>query len=708
MDPQNNLPNKEVADPKSSAGQKEPKPVTSANRQPVINRNKRLLGYILVSLIFVFVGYAFYAVYSNKITVPQPGKTPTTDNSLKIEKFASDEEFKSYFAEADSFSGGISSGFGASIGAPQRRAVETLDLAPAFGDAGVSLPEAGGGGIPDRVSETNVQVKGIDEPDIVKTDGNNIFFSSGFYGGFRGIPEPLPIRELSFEEDNSLDFAPSPINAPSTKVITAFPPASLSEKSEIDKTGELLLVDNVLVIFSGNKIYGYDHAAKSITPPQLWNFEFDSKQQIVSSRLFDGKIYVVSKTFARNHPCPIPLRTGTRSLVIPCTDVFRPSSNVPVDSTFTISVINPKTGEVEKNTSFVGSSGQSIVYMSQNSIYITYPISSNMLDFIYGFFNTEAKDLIPSDVLTKLRNLKDLDISNRAKLIEFEVILEKYNSSLTDDERLRIENEMENRLETYTQSHMREFEATGIVKIANNGLGIQASGSIPGSPLNQFAIDEYKKNLRVATTVGQSLFGTDSENDVYVLDNNLKISGSVQGLGITERIFSARFIEDKGYLVTFRQIDPFYVLDLSNPNNPEVKGELKIPGFSSYLHPIDKDTIVGVGRENSQVKISLFDVSNPANPIEASKYTLDEFWTEVTNTHHAFLMDSEKGIFFMPGGKGGYIFSYGGNELKLVKAVSTTSAKRAIYINDYLYIIGDTEIVVLNENDWEEVNSLEL
>jgi uncharacterized secreted protein with C-terminal beta-propeller domain len=178
-------------------------------------------------------------------------------------------------------------------------------------------------------------------------------------------------------------------------------------------------------------------------------------------------------------------------------------------------------------------------------------------------------------------------------------------------------------------------------------------------------------------------------------------------LGLTEQIYSVRFIEDKGFIVTFRQTDPFYVLDLSNPEKPELKGQLKIPGYSSYLHPITKDKILGIGKEGSNVKISLFDVSDPEKPTEISKYNLDEYWSDILNTHHAFLLDEKHQIFFLPGGRGGYIFSYKGDKLELKRAVSDINAKRAIYINDYLYIIGDNKIVVLNELNWEKINALE-
>ncbi|MFB6076360.1 MAG: beta-propeller domain-containing protein, partial [Candidatus Aenigmatarchaeota archaeon] len=249
------------------------------------------------------------------------------------------------------------------------------------------------------------------------------------------------------------------------------------------------------------------------------------------------------------------------------------------------------------------------------------------------------------------------------------------------------------------------FEKTGIAKIDLESMDVVSNGNIPGSLLNQFSLDEYENNLRIATTVGR---GDKSVNDVYVLDKNLNIMSSVKDLGETERIYSVRFMGDKGYVVTYRRIDPFYVLDLSEPSNPEMKGKLKIPGYSSYLHPLNENKILGIGEEDNKVKISLFDVSKPEDPQEIDKYSLDEYWSEVSNTHHAFLLDKKHKIFFLPGNKGGYIFSYTGDEIGLEKVVSTSQAKRAIYIDDYLYILSQEEVVVLDENNWKEVDDLEL
>jgi uncharacterized secreted protein with C-terminal beta-propeller domain len=135
---------------------------------------------------------------------------------------------------------------------------------------------------------------------------------------------------------------------------------------------------------------------------------------------------------------------------------------------------------------------------------------------------------------------------------------------------------------------------------------------------------------------------------------------------------------------------------------------LKIPGYSSYLHPISKDKILGIGKENWQVKISLFDVAQAENPKELDKYILDESWSDILNTHHAFLLDKKHQVFFLPGSRGGYVFSYRNDKLGLVKAVSGISARRAIYLDDYLYIIADNEITVLNEINWEKIKELEI
>jgi uncharacterized secreted protein with C-terminal beta-propeller domain len=160
-----------------------------------------------------------------------------------------------------------------------------------------------------------------------------------------------------------------------------------------------------------------------------------------------------------------------------------------------------------------------------------------------------------------------------------------------------------------------------------------ASGNVPGTTLNQFSADEYDGRLRVATTMSSfSEAGWESQNGVYVLESRgseLSVVGSVTGIAPGETIHSVRFAGDRGFVVTFRQVDPFYTLDLRDPTDPKVVGELKIPGYSSYLQVLDENHVVGIGRVDLgdwqwRVQVSLFDISDFADPKRIGLYTFDE------------------------------------------------------------------------------------
>jgi len=646
-----------------------------------------LIGVFLVAVLAIWISYKNLEFGDFLSPIPAP-------KVEGIKKFSSEEEFENYLEEAEA-------------------AVEYFGLGLALEKVGVPTPlmegiGGGGEGIPERVSETTVQVPGVDESDIVKTDGKEIYFSPG---------RIWPIwREPIIMEMEEKIIPPYPYKEPKTKLIKAFPPADLAQDSEIEKSGDLLLSKDILVIFSGQVIVGYD-VSNPKAPEKKWEIKLEEKNSIVTSRLYRDKIYLITKNLIDEiRPCPIkPLVIEGKPIEIKCQEIYHPVFPVPIDVTFLAMVLDPVSGKIENKISFVGSSGQSVVYMSEKAIYITYTYYESIVKFFSKFLKEKCRDLIPNWAIEKLEKLESYDISQQTKLLELQSILEKYKNSLDKDERLRIENELANRMADYYQKEKRELEKSGILKIGLEKFEIAATGNIPGYPLNQFSLDEYQENLRIATTIGErfswfgfGMGGGESANDVYILDKNLKISGSIKDLGLKERIYSARFIEDKGYLVTFREIDPFYVLDLSNPKKPELKGELKIPGYSSYLHPITKDKILGIGKEDWKVKISLFDVVMPENPKELDKYILDESWSDILSTHHAFLLDKKHEIFFLPGSRGGYVFSYKNEKLGLIKAVSEISARRAIYINDYLYIISDNKITVLNEIDWQKLKELEI
>ncbi len=624
-------------------------------------------------------------------------------NSSEFRKFSSEGELKDYLEKSNSFQDAFGGGF-----IKREMAFDAAVSSPsALGVSKEGVFESAGSAFAKRVSETNVQVSGIDEPDILKTNGESIYFSSqNYYRG--GIVEIMP--RVGIETDAIMPFYK---NKASTKIINAFPPSDLKEESEIKESGNLLISENNLIIFSGNFIYAYD-VKDSKNPKKKWDIELKNNNYLVQARLYNDKIYLITKKgIDRYNPCPIvPFAVKKEDIEISCKDIYHPNVIVPSDVTYSISTINADTGKMDMGISFLGSY-DSKIYMSKNSLFVAYSYSSDPISFFYDFI-LENQDIFSKTILERIKTLKNYEISQNTKIIELQLALDKFKNSLNGDEVLVFENEMQNRMSSYIDKNKRKMQKTNIVKINLNDFKLNSIGTVPGVLLNQFSMDEYQDNLRIATTIGQQSFGFRSvifrpqqaENDLYILDKNMNIVSSILGFGLDERIYSVRFLKDKAFIVTFRQIDPFFVMDLSNPKKPKITGELKIPGYSSYLHPINKDKILGIGKEGSKVKISLFDVSNPKNPKELAKYILNEYWSEVLNTHRAFLLDNKYKVFFIPGSKGAYIFSFKDDKLKLQKALSGISTKRALYLDNYFYIVGNTKIIVLDQLNWKKVNEL--
>lgn len=614
--------------------------------------------------------------FNNTTKTPEPEVKETPQPEEKNEsivpefkRFSSEEEMREYLIETMSFIPPFYAvkGIVREV-APQMPPLFTPTPAPVPTKTPV-LGEAVYSG-PERFSGTNVQVRGIDEPDIVKTDGVNIYVSRLYYG----IPYPR--------------FAPE-FESRIVSVM-AYPPENLSLNYEIPDNGELLLHSDTLIALKYSEITGYNKSDGK----EKWRMEIDGK--IVATRLYNDSIYLLITVYPEIYdPCPVrPVMINGESYEIRCVDVYFPVG-IPSEIMYSVLKVNPENGKIEKSFSFMGGYG-STVYMSQNAIYIAYQNNLGE-DEIFFRFLKENRNLFPRDVVERIEQVMGYDLSGYAKYVEIQHTIQKYLMSLGKDERLKFESDLWNRMQEFREAHKREIQRTYIVKVDLN-LEPVADGEIAGRLLNQFSMDEYSGYLRVATTFGD-------ENDLYVLDSKLNVVGSIQGYGRDERIYAVRFIGDRGYIVTFRETDPFFVIDLSNPENPEIKGELKIPGFSSYLHPISEHLILGIGREEGYVKISMFDVSNPERPEEKSRYLLKESWSEVLGNHHAFMIDQKHGIFFLPAGAKGYVFSYDG-ELRLVKVIDNR-ALRALYIDDYLYIVGDS-VAVYDEYTWEKVNELKI
>ncbi|MFA5635635.1 MAG: beta-propeller domain-containing protein, partial [Anaerovoracaceae bacterium] len=295
-------------------------------------------------------------------------------------------------------------------------------------------------------------------------------------------------------------------------------------------------------------------------------------------------------------------------------------------------------------------------------------------------------------------------------------------------------------------SYEGNTDVTNITKFRIDGMniGYAGSGKVKGHLLNQFSMDEFEGNLRVATTVW------DEGNNLFVLDGSLNIIGSVTGLAKGETIYSVRFMGDKGYVVTFRTMDPLFVFDLSNPTAPRVTGELKMPGFSNYLHPIGDDLILGIGMETRELierdstgketvvgfrqgglKISLFDVADMGKPKEVTNLVIGESgsYSEALYNHKAVMVDaaSQQIVFdafiakekdWNNSNQGALVISYKGKDINRkgflkyeepeVYGKYIPYGRRAAYIGDTLYYIQDGIINAFDYNSLEKTGTLVL
>ncbi|HUV60664.1 MAG TPA: beta-propeller domain-containing protein [Thermoplasmata archaeon] len=266
---------------------------------------------------------------------------------------------------------------------------------------------------------------------------------------------------------------------------------------------------------------------------------------------------------------------------------------------------------------------------------------------------------------------------------------------------------------------------TTIHKVEVDGLRMNAvaTGEVRGWLLDQFSMDESGGILRVATTTSW----ISPENNVYVLSADMVTIGSLEGLAPTERIYASRFLGDTLYLVTFRQVDPLFVIDLSAPSAPVVLGELKVPGFSSYLHPISDGLVLGVGSQDGCVKLSLFDVSDPANPTETGNYMVeDKSWTPVSYDHKALLFEPARDLLVIPITTYDYTSSYTSQSAAWAFNVSAEDGislwgkvvhdetdycshiERSLYIDDTLYTLSYSSIVASSLYDLSEMGALTL
>lgn len=273
-----------------------------------------------------------------------------------------------------------------------------------------------------------------------------------------------------------------------------------------------------------------------------------------------------------------------------------------------------------------------------------------------------------------------------------------------------------------TKTKLMKFEL-------NNGKIIyKAKCEVEGRVNNQFSMDENGDNFRIATTTGEIWSNQNTSNNLYVLNDKLEEIGKIEGLAEGEKIYSVRYMGSKAYVVTFKQTDPFWVIDLSDVKNPKVLGEVKLPGYSTYLHPYDETHVIGFGYGNekqNELKLVMFDVSDLANPKVLFEIAVGDKYTfsELLYNHKVAIFSKEKNIIAFP------ILSSSGRKMNSRAAIYgidldngfalkgeigevtdnyEEQVRRIVYVNNNYYVLSYVDVKVANMDNLEVVKDIDI
>ncbi len=746
----------------------------------------------LLIVFFVALSAAFFIEsYSNQAQNP-------------LKKFASAEEMQN-FLKANQGQGGFgdaafASRVTTSAGAPMVQQLESVAAGQktSGADAAGSLDYSG----------TNVQVKGVDEPDIIKTDGEHIYVVSqqslvildaypgenarivsttALNGTAREIfvnGNKLVVFGYTYERADTLEPPPPPEQATEKMIAPDYYYPQYTQKAFI-------------------KIFDVsDRSAPALTKDIKMDGEY------YDARMIGSYAYAIinQPIQYRGDVVPLPMKyaEGRASPAFDYTDVYY--LDYPDYSyRFTdIIALNLGTEEETHNPYLLGYAQN--LFVSQDNIYITGTKQFRQSYFADAMINEIIMPIVPANVAAEMSSIQRSNATEYEKLQQTGEALNKHMSTLSEEQKRDLQAQAEKRMNDFAIKIQKEMQKTIIHKISvsNGKVEYKAHGEVPGTPLNQFSMDEHNGYFRIATTTRdfgsfgggmgvavqtsgsqEITLGEDQQmakpveqpspttiappqperpstlNHIYVLDANMNIAGKLEDLAPGESIYSARFIGDRAYLVTFKKIDPLFVIDLSAPSAPKVLGKLKIPGYSDYLHPYDENHIIGIGKEAVEakqgdfawyqgVKLALFDVTDVENPKEISKYVIGDRGTdsEALRDHKAFLFSKEKSLLVIPVllaeinrdqyPEGATDFAYGDYkfqgayvfELTLDRGFvlkgrvthvaddsfdksgyyffSPASVKRSLYIGDYLYTLSDAMLKINKLADLAEVKGIKL
>jgi len=679
--------------------------IISPSKKPSLSYLKSILPAILIALALIALVGLFVP--------PEDGDGPITPITPIVEEglkqFSSQAELENFVKDAsenreifDVF-GGFARTMEATGGSPQM-----------VGTTAASETKAAA----DDYSTTNIQVEGVDEADIVKNDGKYIYVVSG----------------------NKV------------VIVDAYPAEDMEVLSEIDfdnRISEIFINEDKLIVFASGYGYGSSGYKSSVHIYDIEDREDPEEEQVietdgnyVGSRMIDDYVYVISTKYVRteNPVPPVYTVNGVREEVSARDVYYWPYPDTSYGFT-SVMAIDIDDGDFNSEVYLTGSTRT--IYVSQDNIYLTQQKRMNYENYVEEIAEQVYFPLLPEAHEERIEEILDSEKSSYLKLRDMQKVVEDYSLTLKADDMVEFSKELQEELEEFSIDIQKKTEKTIVhkIKIRKKNIDYKGAGEVPGRVLNQFSMDEYDGYFRIATTTGNTWQET-SLNHLYILDEDLEIVGEVEDLAKGERIYSARFMGERAYMVTFRQVDPFYVLDLSNPDNPKVLGYLKIPGYSTYLHAYDEDHVIGLGKEGRNLKLSLFDVSDVEYPIEVDKYTIEGATYSDSNAlydHKAFLFDREKGLLVIPVSynefvgyeqtdygyeykkyrysQGAFVFDIDEDGFDLKGEISHRrnverdwlyTVERSLYMDDVLYTISKKRIKANSLDDLDEIESVSL
>ncbi len=662
-----------------------------------------MVSIVILSLISSTINYNYKLqptqLYLTQNTTSKIKEKPYIISSEKglmlVKRFETYEELKSFIAEAE-----------------MARRLSWIPIAGAllYGEMRIAtptIPTMTATSIP--FSKTNVQVVGVDEADIVKTDGEYIYLASGDELFIVKAYPPEDAKLITKVKLNKELITGIFIN--NNKLIIL---ASVTERKPtllgMPATTEIITIPTTPItklIIPNTTIHVYDITNKE-KPVSLLNLTITGTY--VTSRMIDKYVYIIVH---------MPLYKDQRNeLVLPVINgkPVSPSEILYFEGDYSYSftiilALDLETLKYNKEVFLLGKS--SYIYVSLKNLYILvreYIKPLKVIEKYIEIVKTALPQNIQKEIDKILSNYLFKDYEKYGKAMN--LITEWFNKLPRGEREKYMIKIISAHKKALDLVYGNVIEKTIIYRFSLDGLNIniKAKGTVPGRVLDQFSMDEYNSYFRIATTSrirkGHEVITT---NNVYVLDMNLTVIGKLEELAPGERIYSARYLGNIMFLVTFRRIDPLFGIDLSVPKNPKVIGYLKIPGYSEYLHPYKERYLIGIGREATEqgrlkgIKVSLFDISNITNIREVSKIEIGtrRTWSPILTDHKAFMINEYESYIAIPVRgdiNGAYVIDVVKGNLVVRGFIEHKLILRTMYIGDYIYTISPYSIKVVNEN----------